>query len=170
MFTFREVSRKNKDKKKKSKSQEEESSDDEDDFGNDSDMEEGGSDVDDDADDDGFKMVNDEFDEEGFGASDEEFEGEVSELNFKIDEDDFNDEEFTESLDIFKTMFETHTSLHTIYIWQKVYRDSEPQCIVGRRMGQFAMRCMLSSTTRARMAYMFVWVQQGHLLIFCYSR
>ncbi|XP_033629426.1 CCAAT/enhancer-binding protein zeta-like [Asterias rubens] len=79
-----EVSRKNKDKKKKSKSQEEESSDDEDDFGNDSDMEEGGSDVDDDADDDGFKMVNDEFDEEGFDASDEEFEEQTSSKAAKL--------------------------------------------------------------------------------------
>ena len=25
------------------------------------------------------------------------------------------------------------------------YRDSEPQCVVGRHMGQFAMRCMSPS-------------------------
>lgn len=54
------------------------------------------------------------------------------------------------------------TMTHPIIII-KVYRDSEPQCIVGNKMGQFAMQCMLSCTTRARIAYTFVWVQQRPL-------
>ena len=54
--------------------------------------------------------------------------------------------------------------------WHKVYRDSEPQCIMGRQIGQLPPLCMLSCRTRACIAYIFVWVQQRPLLIFSYSR
>ena len=53
------------------------------------------------------------------------------------------------------------------YTRHNCYRDSEPQCVVGMQMGHFAM---LSCTTHARITYIFVWVQQRPLLIFCYSR
>ena len=60
------------------------------------------------------------------------------------------------------------------YVPNKVYHDSEPQCVVGRQMGQLAMQCMLivllfSCKSRTHIPYIFVWVQQRPLLIFCYN-
>ena len=49
----------------------------------------------------------------------------------------------------------------------KVYRDSEKQCIVGRNMGRFLSSFNNSRTQRL---YLYVWVQQRPLLTFSYSR
>ena len=64
---------------------------------------------------------------------------------------------------VFKSCFKNQ-------IINKVYCDSEPDALWARHMGQFAMRCTLSCTPRARIAYIFVWVQQRPLLVFCFWR
>ena len=49
------------------------------------------------------------------------------------------------------------------YVPNKVYHDSEPQCVVGRQMGQLAMQCMLivllfSCKSRTHIPYIYLCV------------